>query len=187
MQIFLTILQTILPALLVFLTAWLMMRTFIKKEQDAVNGLIIRQQEQKRLELIKETKKTVLPLRLQAYERLTIFCHRLELSNLISRTTATQEMSAKLYKGILIQTIDEEFNHNITQQMYMTDQLWNIILIARKEATAIIEKAYQTIENPNSSAKDFLESLVEYLKEADQLGHLQAMSAIKKEVGVLFE
>ena len=143
--------------------------------------------ENQRLALLKETRKTLIPLRLQAYERITIFCSRIELGGLISRTRATESMSAHLYRTLLQQTIEEEFNHNITQQVYMTNELWNIILIAKKESRAIVEKVYKDLDPLKASAQDFLQAMVTYMGQNEQVGHTQAMLAIKKEVSVLFE
>lgn len=187
MDIFLEILKITLPALLVFLTAWVTMRSFLKKEQKSLDIMLIKHSQEKRAALLKESRKTIMPLRLQAYERLTIFCNRLELGATISRTPASQNMSAHLYKKVLQATIQEEFEHNITQQIYMTDDLWNIVTIAEKEAVAIIEKIYNGLESTDCTAKDFLEALVVYMTDHQQMGYIQAILAIKKEVSFLFD
>jgi len=187
MEIFLEFLRITVPSVLVFLTAWFIMRTFMKKEKEAINGLIIRHHENKRLELLKESRKTLLPIRLQAYERLTLYCSRLEMGSLINRTRATETMPAAVYRSHLVKNVEEEFNHNITQQVYMTDDLWKIIQMAKQEVVAILNKVFQNLENDDATAKDFLERIVEHLSDNPQVGYLQALVAIKKEAGVLFE
>ena len=190
----LEILKLVLPSLLVLLAAWLMLRAFLNKEADTVKGLLVRDTENRRIELLQSTSKAILPLRLQAYERMTLFCTRIEMGQLISNTNANAEMSAELYKMALLSQVEEEFNHNITQQVYLTDDLWNIIQLAKKEALQICEKVFQDLRaefalngnDANPNAKDYLEALVKYIHENPQIGYLHALTAIKKEVGVLF-
>lgn len=194
MEATLELLKVLLPSLLVFLTAWLVLRAFLNKETDIVQGLLARDAENRRMEIHKKTNDTLLPMRLQAYERMTLFCSRMELGQLVTNTTATPEMTAEMYKTALILQVEEEFRHNITQQVYMTDDLWNIILLAKKEVTQICHKLHADLEQEYAqqgldgvpSSKAFLDAMVAYLKETPQIGYVQALSAIKKEVGVLF-
>jgi hypothetical protein len=194
MEVTMEILKLVLPSLLVFLTAWLVLRAFLNKESDTIQSILIRDTENRRIELLQNTSKTILPMRLQAYERMALFCSRIEMGQLVSNTNATTEMSAETYKTALIMQVEEEFHHNITQQVYMTDDLWNIILIAKKEVTQICEKLYHDVESAHqeadkkgqAGAADFLDALVQYMQNTPQIGYIHALSAIKKEVGVLF-
>ena len=195
MEAFLEILKIVLPAMFVFLTAWLVLRAFLNKEADVVRGMLIRDSENRRLDVLKTTNKTLLPIRLQAYERMTLFCSRIEIGQLVTNTNAHPSMSSEMYKTALIMQVEDEFNHNISQQVYMTDDLWSIIMLAKKEATQIFHKLHTDLEKkyadeelegePNS--KEFLDALVAYLKATPQIGYVQALRAIKKEVSVLFD
>jgi CRISPR/Cas system CMR subunit Cmr4 (Cas7 group RAMP superfamily) len=185
MDTLLELIKIILPSSLVFLAAWVTMRAYMKKETEALSASVLREQENKRMEVMKANNKTLLPIRLQAYERMTLFCARIELGQLISRTTATGEMSANAYRFALKSVIDEEFNHNITQQIYMSDELWNIILLSKKETTKIIDAIFQGLP-ANAPAKEFLENLVAYLQDTPQSGYATALAAIKKEVSIMY-
>lgn len=194
MEITMEILKLVLPSLLVFLTAWLVLRAFLNKESDVIQSILVRDTENRRIELLQNTSKTILPMRLQAYERMALFCSRIEMGQLVTNTVATTEMSAEMYKTALIMQVDEEFHHNITQQVYMTDDLWNIILLSKKEVTRICEKIYNDVEAAHqdqnlqgqASATAFLEALVKYMQNTPQIGYIHALTAIKKEVGILF-
>jgi hypothetical protein len=187
MNAVLEVLKISIPALIVAGVSWWIIRAFLKKEQATMANLLFQQKEAKRIELLKESQKTILPLRLQAYERLTIFLSRIELGSVVSRTNATEGMSAHFYKTALQHTIEEEFNHNITQQVYMTDDLWSIIILAKKEATTILEKVFHQLPSDKPAVQDYLEALAGYSKENPQMLDTQAILAIKKEVAVLFE
>lgn len=189
----LEILKLVLPSLLVVLATWLIIRAFLRKESSTVQGLLVRDTENRRIELLQSTSKSILPLRLQAYERMTLFCSRIEMSQLVMNTNANTDMSAELYKSTLLAQVEEEYQHNITQQVYMTDDLWNIILLAKKEVTQVCEKVFQDLRaemavntDTPPTAKDYLEALVTYVREHPQIGYLHALSAIKKEASVLF-
>lgn len=190
MEITLEILKLLLPAVLTLLTVWIVLRSLMKKETGIVETLLASQRDQSRLEALKENNKTILPIRLQAYERMTLFCSRMEIGKLVTNTQTYQNMSAQAYKNALIAQIEEEFNHNVAQQVYMTDDLWNIIILAKKEVTQIFSKLYEEVEAKSgdepASAKLFLDHLVAYLQENPQIGYVQALRAIKKEVGILF-
>lgn len=194
MEVLLEITKILVPSLLVFLTAWLMIRSFLNKEADVVKGLIIRDTENRRIDVLKKTTETLLPIRLQAYERMTLFCSRIEIGQLLKNAAAVSNMSSEMYKMTLVQQVEEEFNHNITQQVYMTDDLWNIILLAKKEVTQIFEKMHSDVVTAHSEkgltgqpdAKAFLNALGIYLESTPQIGYVQALTAIKKEVGILF-
>ncbi len=187
------ILKLVLPSLLVVLATWLIIRAFLRKESSTVQGLLVRDTENRRIELLQSTTKSILPLRLQAYERMTLFCSRIEMSQLVMNTNASTDMSAELYKSSLLAQVEEEYQHNITQQVYMTDDLWNIIMLAKKEVTQVCEKVFQDLRaemavntDATPSAQDYLEALVTYIRTHPQIGYLHALSAIKKEAGVLF-
>lgn len=194
MEITMEILKLVLPSLLVFLTAWLVLRAFLNKESDVIQSILVRDTENRRIELLQNTSKTILPMRLQAYERMALFCSRIEMGQLVSNTAATTEMSAEMYKTALVMQVEEEFHHNITQQVYMTDDLWNIILLSKKEVMRICEKIYNDVEAAHqdqnlqgqASATAFLEALVKYMQNTPQIGYMHALTAIKKEVGILF-
>ena len=98
---------------------------------------------------------------------------------------------AKSLSRDLLHNIEEEYAHNISQQMYMTDELWQIIQLATVEATGIIKKAMQLTQEQEkegviASASLFIDVLAAFLNENPQLGYIQALSAIKKEVALLY-
>lgn len=194
MEATIEILKLLIPSLFVFLTAWIVLRAFLNRETDVVQGLLARDAENRRVDLLKTTNETLLPMRLQAYERMTLFCSRMEIGQLVTNTKVAPGMTAEMYKMALTLQVEEELHHNITQQVYMTDDLWNIILLAKKEVTQICQKLYNDLVNEyekkglegEPSAKNFLDAMVAYLQQNPQIGYIQALGAIKKEVGVLF-
>lgn len=183
MELLVQILAIISP-LFIFLTAWTVMRTFLRREGDVLRGFLLREAEARRFELQHKNRETTLPIRLQAYERMTLFCSRIELSQIIMRILPSC-VTAKDLRIMLALSLDEEFNHNITQQMYMSTELWDIISLAKLEANSIIKKVSDTVPD-DAKAQAWIDAFLQYVANAPQQGHVQAQLGIKKEVSLLF-
>lgn len=184
METFLEILKFTLPALLVLVTAWFILKNVLNRQSEMFSMFVGKELEKINAELKNKSRELTLPVRLQAYERMTLFCSRIELSQVLVRAHS-QQMSAGDLKASMILNIEDEFSHNITQQMYMSEDLWNIVLLAKSEAIAIVKNiAAQVGETASDEA--FIQAFIESSKTAPQMGYLQAQSAIKKEVNILF-
>lgn len=90
--------------------------------------------------LLKENQKNALPLRLQAYERITLFLDRINPQKLLMRVPPTGK-EKQAYESLLIHQIDSEFDHNITQQIYLSEDCWNVVKSAKNATIQIIRKA----------------------------------------------
>jgi len=190
------IIQITLPALLLCVTTLFLVNNFLKNQREAMHSFLLKEAEfrkiegeRRKMELQKANKETTLPLRLHAYERLSLYCNRLDIIDILQRFDP-DELSAKAYSAQLQIALEEEFSHNVTQQMYMSEELWQIILLAKKEAKMILQSVQQQLdavaEGKQLPAQKYVEVLLVYLEETPQEGHLHALSAIKKEVALLF-
>lgn len=188
----LNIVLATVPALIVFLATVIINRStmntikqFLDREGDAVKGLLLREAEDRAHQKQMKSKELTLPLRLQAYERMTLFCSRIDIVQIALRMNRGSNQNAKATQLHIIATIEEEFKHNVTQQMYMSEELWKIMLLAKTEAISIARKTLVVVDE-NSGSESFVTALFQSLKENPQVGHLQAQIAIKKEVALLF-
>jgi len=189
------ILQIGLPSLFLFLTTLFLVRGFLRNQNQSLNAFLIKEAEYRKvesnrrtIELTKANKDITMPLRMQAYERMTLFCTRLEITNMLRRSGALELTSKQLSIDLLF-TVDEEYSHNIAQQLYMSEELWQIIQLAKLETVNILKNAQKTCEEKlgaDAKANDYIDTLAAYLGENQQLGYIQALSAIKKEVSLLF-
>ena len=184
METFLEILKFTLPALLVLLTAWFILKNVLARQSDMFSLFVGKELERVNAELKNKSRELTLPIRLQAYERMTLFCSRIELSQVLLRAH-TDKMSAGELKSAMIYTIEDEFSHNITQQMYMSEDLWDIILLAKSEAISIVKTIGASVGD-TASDEAFIQAFIEHSKANPQMGYLQAQSGIKKEVNILF-
>jgi hypothetical protein len=167
----------------------------LRNQNQSLNAFLIKEAEYRKvesnirtIELTKANKDITMPLRMQAYERMTLFCTRLEITNMLRRSGALELTSKQLSIDLLF-TVDEEYSHNIAQQLYMSEELWQIIQLAKLETVNILKNAQKTCDEKlgaDAKANDYIDTLAAYLGENQQLGYIQALSAIKKEVSLLF-
>lgn len=168
----LEIIKITVPALIVFFTVKELLAQYLDKQYQL-----------RQLELRRTQQDTTLPLRLQAYERLTLFCERITIPNLVLRLRAEDTTAANLRVAMLI-TIQQEFEHNITQQMYVSDQLWQIVQLARDEVVSVINIVSETID-PQADAREFSQALFDFLNEKDVTALDKARLAIRREASLL--
>jgi hypothetical protein len=108
-------------------------------------------------------------LRLQAYERLTLLADRIALPNLISRVSMGG-ISAREMQILLTRNIKEEFDHNITQQIYVSPDAWNAVKNLKEQNMLIVNQLASTLP-PNATGLDLNKFLLEYLMH-DKKGQL---------------
>jgi hypothetical protein len=156
MEEFKEILEITIPALLVCITAWLTIRSMLRNDQD-----------RRKQEIILNNSKTVTPIKLQAYERIILFLERISLESMIIRVSTTDMSAAQLHSALL-STIRSEFEHNLSQQIYMSQQAWEVVRSARSNMIKLINtEAEKMPENAGAMilSKRLLEAVMELEKE----------------------
>ena len=165
----LEILKYTLPAALVVLTAWLMISNFLKAQ--------LREQE---LKLKQTTRHLTAPIQLQAFERLTLFMERIDLFYLNAQLRAPQMTVADLQLTMTNQ-VRIEFDHNVSQQIYISNELWARIRSTKEETIMTINRIGSSMP-PNAPDKEFSRAIIEYLNELDGVLLTQkTLEAIKLE------
>ena len=101
--------------------------------------------------LQKEMQKEAFPLRLQAYERMALFLERISPSKLLVRIHPTSS-NKEDYENLLQATIEQEYEQNLSQQIYVSDQCWSIITASKNATIQLIRKAAMS-EKTNSANK----------------------------------
>lgn len=132
--------------------------------------------------LQKEAQKQALPLRLQAYERITLYLERISLTKLLIRIVPTSNDKNE-YENLVIAQIEQEFEHNLTQQIYMSDQCWTIVTTAKNATIQMIRKA--SMSDRVDSADKLREVILNDLFEK-QSPSSAALSYIKDEVSEMW-
>lgn len=170
---FLTLLAIVLPAAIVTLTAYYL----LKKLLDS--------QERKQIINHKtETVKEILPLRLQAYERIILMLERIRPGSLVFRVSY-ENLDASGFQAKLLENIRDEFEHNLSQQVYISGESWQKVVMAREETVKLINNAASQLKTDamgNDLARTLFEKTAEYGTPAVE----EARNFLKKEVQQLF-
>ncbi len=169
METFLEILKYTIPALIVFFTAYFSIRMMIKNDQR-----------KRDFELVIKNKNIVTPIRLQAYERMSLFLERISPDNLVMRLNKSK-MTVKQLQNEMLRTIRSEFDHNLSQQIYISPQTWQVIKNSRENVVKLINNAAQK-HKPDDPAIKLSQSILERVMEQDQGPTQMALSYLKKEV-----
>lgn len=142
------------------------------------NSYFKNEQGRRKFLLMKENQKSALPLKLQAYERMALFLERINPTKLLLRVAPMSE-DKNLYESFLIDHIEQEFEHNLTQQIYISDECWNVILTAKN---TIIQNIRKTNMSENITNADKLrETILSDLLENESPSTI-ALAYLKKEV-----
>jgi len=136
----------------------------------------------RRFLLHKDLQVNALPLRLQAYERMALFLERITPSKLLIRVSPTSS-NKEDYESLVIANIEQEFEHNLSQQIYVSDECWNIITAAKNATIQLIRKAsmLEKTSTANKLREVILTEMMEKKAPSDA-----ALAYIKEEVGELW-
>ena len=104
-------------------------------------------------------------LRLQAYERLSVFAERSSLKNLVARTSFA-ELNVVDYQLTLLDTIRSEYEYNISQQIYVSPDMWKAIGNLKDQNIFIINQVAAMLV-PNADAIELSRALLQYSGNKD--------------------
>ncbi|MES2806179.1 MAG: hypothetical protein V4652_11490 [Bacteroidota bacterium] len=160
-----------LPAIVTGLVAYYFFDFHTKNEEG-----------RRRYLLNKEAQKNALPLRLQAYERMSLYMERINPTKLLIRIAPISN-DKNDYENLIISQIEQEFEHNLTQQIYMSDECWTIIVTAKNATIQMIRKANMSdrVDNADKLREVVLSDLMEKQSPSNA-----ALAYIKNEVGQLW-
>ncbi|MCB9245754.1 MAG: hypothetical protein H6606_04935 [Flavobacteriales bacterium] len=173
LDFFLRLLEFTIPALVVFLVTYITMRRFLEEEYK-----------KKLLELKRESQQDLLPIRLQAYERLTLLMDRLKPDNLIMRLNEP-DMNATVFKYVLEKNIRDEYAHNVAQQIYVSSQAWILVTAVKDEMLRIVSNAYKDMKEDSTGAELGKVILQEVIRRNDRSAD-EVIEFLKKEIELIF-
>lgn len=173
MDILFDLLKITIPAVIVAYLAYLIVRSFLQSKLDEV-VYAIRQKNQ----------EVVVPIRLQAYERIVLLLERVHPVNLVQRLN-NGEYTAQEFKHILVHEIRQEFNHNLSQQVYMSSEAWTYVSSAVEQVISDINAVANSLDEKASSV-DLAKALFQQQAGKDVQMLSEALEFIKKEIQQIF-
>jgi len=169
----LEVLKYLLPALVVFLTTWYLVSRYFKSE-DAK-----RQQQ-----LALNNQNLITPLRLQAYERIILYLERITPESLVMRLSKPGLNSQQLQNELLA-AIRAEYEHNLAQQIYISNQAWEMLKNARNATIQLINATAVGLKK-DEPAINLSKAILEKVMQEEKNPASDAILYIKKEINRLF-
>jgi hypothetical protein len=167
------LLKIVLPAGLVIYGMYLTIMSFLKKEREKLI-----------MDLKTQNTQTILPIRLQAGERLCLLLERITPNNLIRRVNNPEYSARELYSQLLLE-VREEFNHNLSQQVYFSDETWEGVRRAMESVVTIVNTAMQDM-NENARGLDLAKRIFQITLEQKNDAIQMALKEVKSEIRIYF-
>ncbi len=177
MEIVLEILKYVLPAAIVFIGVYFILNNFLQ-------NFFRNEQRKWHSKYRTDNSKLITPVKLQAYERMILYLERIALSNLVMRTY-TSGMSAKKLQADMLAIIRNEYDHNVSQQLYIKSHTWKLIKSAREETVKVINSCVDQL-NDDSSGLELSQFILELVGRTEKLPTDVAIEALKLDLDKAF-
>ncbi len=183
MNVLINIIQFSLPLLIILAVVYIMLQYFSKQNRKQFDQLT-EFQKLLRLEIDSDrrekSEKEILRMKLQAYERMVMFLERIHLPNLITRVMSAG-FTSQQFQGILLKQIREEYEHNLSQQLYISAEAWELVKKAKEEVVSAINLGGSQVKSDDTAA-DLAKAILggRLQSEADPIQ--KALHTLKEEV-----
>jgi hypothetical protein len=167
------ILQTLLSAGLVLGAVYMLLKKFFDNEER-----------RRYYEIRANNQKISLPIRLQAYERLALLLERLSINNLIVRVKKPG-MSAADLQAALVNEIRAEYDHNVSQQIYVSNDAWQMVTNAKEAVTRQIHVCYSILPG-GATSMELSKAIFDQMMKDDMPSTYNALVFLKEEAQQIF-
>lgn len=174
MEIMVELLKTIIPLGLLMMGMYFLAKTFLNK-----------QYEQRKLELNSKSKETITPLKLQAYERMTLFLERITPNYMLLRLFERAELVGD-FQAILLKEIRDEYYHNLAQQIYVSPEVWEEIKSAMNDIISLVNQSAAELK-PDDGAINLSKRIFDKVVNEGIDPTKKPLLMLKEEVQKLFE
>lgn len=171
--VFLEILRYAAPSILVFILVFLILKQFFEFQ--------LRKQA---MDIRRLNQQAITPVRLQAYERVILLMERINPSQLVMRMNQPN-LSKKDFHALLIQQIRQEYEHNLTQQIYMTKGAWEAVKKAKEESIKLVNVAATRVPE-DAAGLELGKAVLEMVMDIEKLPTQAAIDILKQEVRTLY-
>ncbi|MGZ3813266.1 MAG: DUF7935 family protein [Mucilaginibacter sp.] len=136
------------------------------------------------MELKKSISHQTLPLRMQAYERIILFVERVNPANMLIRLSGTASSAAELH-SMVVSEIREEYQHNMSQQIYVSTRAWTIVKRVKDDTLSVVTNAVKALP-AGASALDLSKTILAHLSHLEDNPYDIATRIIREDVEQLF-
>ncbi len=132
------------------------------------------------LDFKKDGQKVITPIKFQAYERIVLFLERISLENLVMRIYKGG-MSPKQLQTELLNTIRTEFEHNLSQQVYVSISSWQMVRSMKEETVKIVNSAASSLPD-GATGLEMSQLILKLLSNVKTSPSRAAIDYLKKEI-----
>jgi hypothetical protein len=136
------------------------------------------------LELKKSADNQTLPLRLQAYERIVLLVERINPASLLLRLNGSSYPAAELLR-LAVQEVNNEYQHNITQQVYVSSRAWAVVRRLKDDTIGLLNNTLRQMPD-HANGLDYSRALLTHLSQLDDNPYETAAAMIHKDLEELF-
>jgi hypothetical protein len=144
-----------------------------------LNRILLSDERRRNIELLKSSKAITVPMRLQAYERLILFLERISPDALLLRLKNQAQTNCDLHLAIL-QQIRSEYEHNISQQLYVSDAIWARVKATKEQVILYINDIAKSAD-PNADSIGLAKLIIDKLIEDGESPVSETIKEIKAE------
>lgn len=173
MEKFIDIIHWILPTLIVFITSLVLVRWFLKAETQ-----------RRRQEALIMKNKDLIPIKMSAYERVTLFLERISAESIIMREQSKTQ-TCKQFQSILLSAIRTEYEHNMAMQVHITADTWQLVKNAKEEMIRSINIC-ATMVNPDHNSIALAKTILEQFPNETSFHFKKALDALKRDVQTFY-
>jgi len=174
MEALIELLKIIIPAGAVFAAAYFLVKRFLDNDQK-----------RREHELKRAAQGTVTPLRIQAFERVVIFLERINPNSLVVRVNKNG-MTARQLHLELVSAVKTEYEHNLSQQIYMSAGAWELIKTAKEEIVQLVNISSSKVPSDANGSELAMMILNITANLGKKLPNEVALEYIKKEIAQTF-
>lgn len=170
---FLELSRYIIPSIVSLAAAYFITHMFLDNELKKRN-----------IELKQHGESIILPARMQAYERMTLFLERIQPDSILMRSSVANHMALDL-KQQLITEINTEYAHNVAMQMYLSTQAWIVLKDAKEQSINLINQSFIPLR-PDATGIDLSKAILENVIQRNEMPTHKALEFLKKEFQLMF-
>ncbi len=148
-----------------------------------VKPYLDKQEQLQLLEFKKSVSSQTLPLRLHAYERMVLFIERINPANMLIRLQAGNYTAAELH-ALVINEVRNEYQHNITQQIYVSLRTWGIVKQLKNDTISIISNAAKALPQ-NASGMELSKLVLAHLSQLETDPYDAGLSLMRSDLDAI--
>ena len=172
MEVFLEIIKLTLPSVIMLAALYYIIGGFLRNSEK-----------RQKLKVIRGNQKLITPIRLQAYERLVLLLERISPESLVMRANYPDKTCEQMHSELL-QAIRAEFEHNLSQQLYVSVEAWRSVKNAKNYTVTLINNAAKDMNG--TPAIELSRKILDMAVELDPPITEKAINELKREIQQIF-